>query len=107
MPAPPVEAKCRFIRLGGSRYRGPDCPVAPEDGTGACPVGSENRTGVENGCDFRILELLNYLKLAYRTMILYYTLFIGIPFNLDKDMFSHIGGHFQSIFLKTVFGQEC
>jgi hypothetical protein len=65
---PPVEAKRR------SRYRGPACPVAPEDGTGvapadgtgikseshltgacpvkseshltgACPVGSENRTG--------------------------------------------------------------
>ena len=23
----------------------PACPVAPEDGTGACPVGSANRTG--------------------------------------------------------------
>ena len=46
---------------GGSRYRGPI-----ECGAYSSGVAPENRTGVENRCDFSPLDLLNYLKYINR-----------------------------------------
>ena len=53
----------------------PACPVASENGTG---VGSENRTGVENRCDFSPLDLLNYLTITYLNVTILMYFFEGL-----------------------------